>query len=126
MNKKELIEKWISEFASNVDEKSLNRCVLSKTNFLWHLFSFELVSAIEGEEAKKAFDNLEYEEAIKFYEESWNKDRINKISIVGKISSKEIDTEEESDVYIVAKDFSWTYVKTHEDGWYGPYFYKKN
>ena len=32
-----------------------------------------------------------------------------------------IDKDKNSDVYIVAKDYSWTYVRTHEYG-LGPYF----
>ncbi|MBQ2911256.1 MAG: DUF4275 family protein, partial [Clostridia bacterium] len=34
------------------------------------------------------------------------------------------DKLKESDVYIVASDFSWTYVRTHERGICGPYFCK--
>ena len=37
-----------------------------------------------------------------------------------KISAKKVDKDRKSDVYIVAKDFSWTYVRTHED-YLGPY-----
>ena len=29
----------------------------------------------------------------------------------------------QQEVYIVAKDWSWTFVSTHENGWLGPYFY---
>lgn len=35
------------------------------------------------------------------------------------------DLLEESDVYVVDKEFNWTYVKTHETGWCGPYFSRK-
>ena len=31
----------------------------------------------------------------------------------------------EEDVYVVDKEFNWTYVKTHETGWCGPYFSQK-
>ena len=30
------------------------------------------------------------------------------------------------DVVITADDFLWTYCRTHEAGWFGPYFYKKS
>lgn len=31
----------------------------------------------------------------------------------------------EEDVYVVDKGFNWTYVRTHETGWCGPYFSRK-
>ena len=36
------------------------------------------------------------------------------------------DLIDETDIYIVDKEFNWTYVKTHETGWCGPYFSRKN
>ena len=35
--------------------------------------------------------------------------------MIGKITAKAMDQDRTSDVYIVAKDFSWTYVRTHEE-----------
>lgn len=35
--------------------------------------------------------------------------------MIGKITAKAVDQDRASDVYIVAKDFSWTYVRTHEE-----------
>ena len=43
---------------------------------------------------------------------------------INKISAKKVDKDRASDVYIVAEDFSWTYVRTHEEG-LGPYFCRK-
>jgi len=31
----------------------------------------------------------------------------------------------EFDIYITDKEFSWTYVRTHETGWCGPYFSRR-
>ena len=78
------------------------------------------VPCLKGEEAKKAFDDLEYEEAIRFYDGYAS--HIDKVSVIGKVSAKAVDKDRGSDVYIVAKDFSWTYVRTYEDGRCGPYF----
>jgi len=30
------------------------------------------------------------------------------------------------DIYVTADDFSWTYVHTHEDGWIGPFFHRRD
>ena len=41
------------------------------------------------------------------------------------MTAKAVDKDRRGDVYIVAKDFSWTYVRTHEIGLCGPYFCEK-
>ena len=70
----------------------------------------------------KGVDKLQYEEAIRFYDGYAG--HIEKASVIEKITAKAVDKDKASDVYIVAKDFSWTYVRTHEEGWCGPYFCK--
>ena len=87
---------------------------------MWHLFTWGEVPCLRGEDAKRAFDELEYEEAIRFYDGYAN--HIEKVCVINKVSAKYVDKDKASDVYIVAKDFSWTYVRTHEEGVCGPYF----
>ncbi|WP_430234929.1 DUF4275 family protein [Priestia endophytica] len=36
------------------------------------------------------------------------------------------DLIDETDIYVVNKDFNWTYVKTYETEWCGPYFSRKS
>lgn len=44
--------------------------------------------------------------------------------IIDRVTSlKAIDFERESDIYVLDVDFTWTYIRTHESPWYGPYFY---
>jgi len=112
MDNHEFIEKWISVFGNGVDKKLIEDHVTSYGNHLWHLFNWRNVTCISGDEARKSFDALEYKEAIRFYDGYSN--NIDKISVVEKLSSKEVDKDKHSDVYIVAKDFSWTYIRTHE------------
>jgi len=76
------------------------------------------VPCLSGNEARSAFDVLQYIEAIRFYGGYSN--HINEISVVEKLSADSVDKDKGSDVYIVAKDFSWTYVRTHEYD-LGPY-----
>ncbi|MCU4991060.1 DUF4275 family protein [Bacillus cereus] len=38
---------------------------------------------------------------------------------------RETDDMYKGDIYIVDKDFTWTFVKTHEHRWCGPYFTRK-
>ena len=118
MNNRELIDKWISVFGKDVDKKMIADHVTSSGNLLWHLFTWGNVSCIKGDDARIAFDKLQYTEAIRFYDGYSN--HIEGISIIDKISANYVDKDKKSDVYIVAKDFSWTYVRTHEFD-LGPY-----
>ena len=120
MSEEELIKKWLIVFGRNVDKKLLDEHVTSYGNLLWHLFTWGEVPCLRGEDAKRAFDELEYEEAIRFYDGYAN--HIEKVCVINKVSAKYVDKDKASDVYIVAKDFSWTYVRTHEEGVCGPYF----
>ena len=118
MNDRELIEKWLLTFGEGVDKKLLEEHVTSYGNFLWHLFTWGEVWCLEGNAAAKAFDELPYTEAIRFCG-GYSK-QIKDASVVPKLSSKEVRKDPASDVYIVANDFSWTYVRTHECD-LGPY-----
>ncbi|MBQ9745643.1 MAG: DUF4275 family protein [Clostridia bacterium] len=117
-----LIKKWLSVFGQGADEKLICSRVTSHGNFLWHLFTWGKVPCLEKDEARAAFDNLQYTEAIVFYDGYSN--HIEGASYIGKLSAQEIDDNDENDIYVVAKDFSWTYVRTHEIG-IGPFLCKK-
>ena len=120
MSDDELMKKWLSAFGKNVDKGLMEEHVTSYGNLLWHLFTWGEVPCLQGDDARKAFDDLQYEEAIRFYDGYAS--HIEKVSAIGKVSAKAVDKDRGSDVYIVAKDFSWTYVRTHEIGICGPYF----
>ena len=122
MSETELLNKWLSVFGAGVDKQIIEEHVTSYGNLLWHLFTWGNVSCLKGDEAREAFDELQYNEAIRFYDGYAS--HIEKVSVINKISAKKVDKDRESDVYIVAEDFSWTYVRTHEDG-LGPYFCRK-
>ncbi len=120
MDEKKLINDWLSAFGKDVDKKLIKKHVISSGNLLWHLFTWGKVSCLEGDEARNAFDNLNYSEAIKFCD--GYSGHIEGISLTEKVSAAYLDNSPESDVYITAKDFSWTYVRTHEKDFCGPYF----
>ena len=120
MSDDKLMKKWLSVFGKEVNKELIKEHVTSYGNHLWHLFTWGEVPCLQGDDARKAFDDLQYEKAIRFYDGYAG--HIEKVSEIEKISAKEVDKDRESDVYIVAEDFSWTYVRTHEEGWCGPYF----
>ena len=114
------INRWLSAFAEGVDKKMIKKHVTSEGNFLWHIFTWCEVPCLEGDEARAAFDALEYTEALRATGGFSNK--VKKGGIVGKLSALDVDEDLAEDVYIVAPDYSWTYVRTHEEGLCGPYF----
>ena len=114
------IKRWLSAFADEVDKKMIKKHVTSEGNFLWHIFTWCKVPCLEGDEARAAFDALEYTEAIRATGGYSNK--VKKGEIVGKLSALDVDNDPAGDVFIVAADYSWTYVRTHEEGLCGPYF----
>ncbi|MBQ8163444.1 MAG: DUF4275 family protein [Clostridia bacterium] len=121
MEKKELYKKWLNTFASDVSASDLKKYVPS-TGFIWHIFSWELLAEhqyLKGDEARKAYDKENKKEAmyIDWFEDDETKDITWELS-----SAKALDKFVE--VYVVAKDFSWTYIKTHEGNHCGPYFMK--
>ncbi len=122
MNNRAIIKEWLSAFGKTVSPHIIRGHVTAPCNFLWHLFTWGEAPCLEGDDARKAFDSLRYEEAIIFY--GGRSNCIDDVSFVGKFTAKEIDENENDDVYVVAKDFSWTYVRTHEDRC-GPFFCKK-
>ena len=107
---------WLNAFAPDKDSAFLERYVLSEGNFLWHA----LDDCLEGDEARTAFNQLTYEKAI-WFEDGYGGE-IRNVSVVGKCTAETLDKRNGEDIYITAEDFSWTYVKTHENGWFGPYF----
>ena len=125
MKNKQLVGKWLCNFAPDIPGDMLRDHVLKSCNLLWHAFTWGEAECLEGEDAKRAFDELDYTEAICF-EDGYSRfdfPRINKVRTVGKMTSA--DLEKYSDIYLTAPDFSWTYVHIHEDPFCGPYFCRK-
>ncbi len=122
---RKLVQNWLDAFASTIPEDMLRGHVLKSCNHLWHTFTWGERECLEGEEAKRAFDALDYTEAICFEGgySSFDFPRIDNVRKVGKMTAADLN--KHSDIYITAPDFSWTYVHTHEDPFCGPYFCKK-
>jgi hypothetical protein len=88
--------------------------------YLWHIFSYEKRNRLQEEQADTAF-NREYKKSCYvFFQHS---DDALILENAGALTAEDFGYEE--DVYVVDKEFSWTYVRTHETGWCGPYFSRK-
>jgi len=120
MTKQKFTNQWLRHFAKGVAEKQIEQYV--KDQFIWHVFSWELIKPaglLVGNDARRAFDKIEKNDCICC-------DMFGSNGVTNKLSN-EYDTAEKIDqklteFYVVAQDYSWTYIKTHEGDLCGPYF----
>ena len=122
MTKQKFTNQWLRHFAKGVTEKHIEQYV--KDQFIWHVFSWEHVkneNLLVGDDARQAFDASDKSEVIccDEYGGEGVKDRLPaRYNTAEKIDKWTVE------FYVVAKDYSWTYIKTHECDLCGPYFYK--
>ena len=122
-SRKVLKNRWLDAFAEGAPEAELGRWVLAEGNFLWHLFSAKLVPCLEGEAARNALAEVSEETVYRFYYE-YPPEGIPLTQSLSKEEALSLPEPEAlfgADWYLVDKDFTWTYVHTHEADC-GPYF----
>ena len=123
MTKNEFYDKWLSVFASGISKEDREKYIVSYGNYIWHAFSWELLDKSEylvGDAAREAYDSMDKGDAVclRWFDD----DRTQELS-EDLHTAKALDNQHE--IYVVSKDFSWTYIKTHEYDACGPYFMKR-
>lgn len=116
-------KEWLKHFASNISKRDIENKVVKTGGYIWHIFSFELVDSnnyLSGEEARSAFNKAD--KANSWYIIPFERKTSVKISDFENITAEQL--EKETEIYVVARDLSWTYIKTHDNDWCGPYFYR--
>ena len=121
MTRSEFYSAWLSHFAKGVSRENIEKYVVSNRNYLWHVFSWELLDKkvfLSGDSAKQAYDQIDKHNTlyIDWFEDDETKKLTTKLS-----TAKALD--EMTEIYVIDSDFSWTYIKTHES-MCGPYFMK--
>lgn len=120
-----LRKQWEESFANHLSNKEKESIYLYEEDglcgYLWHLFSYERRKCLKEEQADIAFNKEIKKSCYVFYQHLDDAFILENASF---ITAEDFVNEE--DVYVVDKEFSWTYVKTHETGWCGPYFSKKD
>ena len=124
MNLRTFEKQWMNHFASGISKEDIKKYVVSTGNYIWHVFSWKLLpeeTYLVGDEARRAYDAADKKNAM--YIDAFG-DGVCKAldDKYEKAASLEVLTE----VYVASKDFSWTYIKTHEEDFCGPYFCRKN
>ena len=121
MTKQKFINQWLRHFAGGVPKEQLEKYV--KDQFIWHVFSWELISGddlLVREEARRAYDRVCKEDCI--FCDLYGGGVTDQLS--DQYDTAEKIDENFTEFYVVAKDHSWTYIKTHEIEQCGPYFYR--
>ena len=123
MTKQRFRNQWLRHFAFDLSKDQFEKFV--KDQFIWHVFSWKLIKAdglLVGDAARQAFNQAAKSDCICC-------DMFNNGGVTDHLPPK-YDTAEKIDrelteFYVVAKDYAWTYIKTHEDDLCGPYYLEK-
>ncbi|NOU94588.1 DUF4275 family protein [Paenibacillus sp. LMG 31456] len=119
-----LRNQWEFNFANHLTLEEKKAIYLHNASgargYLWHLFSYEKKNCFKEAQAEIAFNNEPKSTCFVFYQ------HFDYALILEKSSMFTVDDLfAETDIYIVDREFNWTYVKTHETGRCGPYFARK-
>lgn len=116
-----LRNRWEEIFARHLSDQEKEGIYLC--SYLWHVFSYEERDYLQKEQADQAFNNISKNKCYVFYQHSDYAFIIENAepTLINDFLRK--DDWDEEDIYIVDKDFTWTYVNTHERSC-GPYFSK--
>ena len=121
MTKDAFYSLWLRHFTKDISRSDIKKYVVSTGNYLWHVFSWELLDKkafLTGDSARKAYDETDKHTAlyIAWIEDDEAKDLTKELATANALDNM-------TEIYVVAPDFSWTYMKTHESMG-GPYFMK--
>lgn len=120
MSKQKFFNQWLRQFAKGVRENDLNLYV--KDQYIWHVFSWDLInkeSFLTGDAARMAYDAEDKSDCI--FCDMFGSNGVTDKLLDEYASADSIDSSV-TELYVVAKDYSWTYIKTHECDLCGPYF----
>lgn len=128
MNSAYFAKKWKSAFAGGMPADAVHEYVDAPGCFLWHVFTWGNARCLQREAASAAFDQAEKAGAFIAEEYSFNGGGKNTEYVFRKCPPdlKSADLADAAEVFVVGKNFRWTYVVTHETACgLGPYFAMK-
>lgn len=123
MTKQRFFNQWLRHFAQGLTKDQFEKYV--KNQHIWHVFTDNLINLqglLTGDSARQAYNEAEKADCIfcDMYNNGGVTDRFSH-----PYESAEMIDAELTECYIVSKDYSWTYIKTHEGELCGPYFLRK-
>lgn len=123
MTKQKFINQWLRHFARNINNKDIEKCFVN--DYIWHIFSYELLeegSFLVGDAARTEYDAVNKSDCI--FCDMFGQNGVTDRLLAEYNSAENIDSNI-AELYVVSKDYSWTYIKTHEGDLCGPYFLRK-
>ena len=119
--------RWLAAFAAGAGKAAVAEHVLAEGNYLWHVFSWEMVPHLTGEDARRALEAAAGEMYFYYFEYPPAGEplvrpvtREEALRLAGR-PREAYSSLDGMDWYLVDRDFTWTYVHTHEEEC-GPYF----
>ena len=114
---------WEDHFTGHLNTEEKKSIYLD--DFLWHIFSYEKRECLQEEQADLAFNRVIKKSCYVFYQHSDDAFILENASLITVDDFVHEQDIYEQDIYVVDKEFNWTYVRTHETGLCGPYFSRK-
>ncbi len=121
-----IITKWDYQFDRLVSAEAKKAAKHYTNQFRWHLFSFELLPAVQGDQARTAFNEIEKGELYLFFDyadETYHIKNAHLLTADDVEALMENSSLNHSDMYFYDPWNKWTYIKPHEK-YCGPYFFK--
>lgn len=112
----DIFRKWDQTFARKLSDEVKD--AIHYDQYKWHMFSYEEKKCLKEDKARRAFDAVPKDEMYGMYQ-----DLTSVFLYENAAQAAAADFESEQDIYLFDRNFTWTYVHTHES-MCGPYFYK--
>ena len=120
-----VVDAWDRQFDSLVSHRAKQAAAHYSDQFRWHLFSFELLPAVQKDPARMAFDDMPKGDMYLFFDYSEEAYRLRNAHL---LTAADVEALREhsplnlSDMYFFDPVNKWTYIRAHED-YCGPYFF---
>jgi len=121
-----VVAEWDHQFDSLVSAGAKQATMHYSNQFRWHLFSFELLPAVQKKDARTAFDEMQKQELYLFFDyadETYLVRNAHLLTSDNIEALRENSSLDRSDMYFFDPLNRWTYIRPHED-YCGPYFFQ--
>lgn len=125
-NREEITARWDKRVDALVSEEVKKFTQYYSDQFRWHIFSFELLGCVSGDDARKVFDCTYKNELYVFFDCADEAYLVRNCHLITAADIEEILKNaplDYSDMYFFDSDGKWTYIRPHED-YCGPYFFR--
>lgn len=122
MTKQKFTNQWLRHFALELSKEDFQKYV--KDQYIWHVFSWKLIpldNLLTGDAARQAFNGANKADCLccDAFGSGVSDSLLSHYDTAEKIDKA-------TEFYVVDKNYTWTYIKTHEGDHCGPYFFRKD